>query len=75
MRHGVWMAIAGIVAGVGGSIALGRFAEKLLYGVRASDPVTYVGVAMLLATVAVGATILPARRATRVDPALALRSD
>jgi ABC-type antimicrobial peptide transport system permease subunit len=75
MRHGGWMAAIGIVLGVGGSLALGRFAEGLLYGVRPSDPITYVGVAALLAVVAIGATILPARRATRVDPALALRAD
>jgi ABC-type antimicrobial peptide transport system permease subunit len=69
------MAILGIGAGVLFALGLGRFAEKLLYGVRPSDPLTYVCVALVLAAVAVGATILPARRATRVDPALALRSD
>ena len=73
MRHGGAMAGVGIVAGVMGSLALGRFAEKMLYGVRPSDPVTYVSVALVLAAVAVVATIIPARRATQVDPALALR--
>ena len=67
--------MVGIVAGIAFALFLGRFAEKLLYGVRPSDPLTYVCVAGVLAAVAVGATILPARRATRVDPALALRSD
>ncbi len=75
MRQGGRMAILGIGAGVVFALGLGRFAEKLLYGVRPSDPLTYVSVALVLAAVAVGATILPARRATRVDPALALRSD
>jgi putative ABC transport system permease protein len=75
MRHGGAMAAAGIVVGVLGALALGRFAERMLYGVRSSDPLTYVSVAVVLAAVAVGATIIPARRATRVDPALALRSD
>jgi len=75
MRQGGRMAILGIGAGVLFALGLGRFAEKLLYGVRPSDPLTYVCVALVLAAVAVGATILPARRATRVDPALALRSD
>jgi predicted permease len=75
MSHGGWMAGIGIVAGVGGAVALGRFADKLLYGVRPSDPVTYVYVAVVLAAVAIGATILPARRATRVDPASALRAE
>jgi len=75
MRHGGWMAILGIGAGVLFALVLGRFAESLLYGVRPSDPLTYACVAVVLAAVAVGATILPARRATRVDPALALRVD
>ena len=75
MRHGGTMALAGIVLGVTGALLLGRFAERMLFGVRASDPLTYVTVAMVLAVVAVAATILPARRATRVDPALALRSE
>ena len=75
MRHGGWMAIVGIGLGVTVALVTGRFAEKLLYGVRPSDPLTYVCVAALLAAVAVGATILPARRATHVDPALALRGD
>ncbi|MDB4878104.1 MAG: permease [Gemmatimonadetes bacterium] len=73
--HGGVMAAAGIVVGVGGALALGRFAATMLYGVRPSDPLTYASVALVLAVVAVCATIVPARRATRVDPALALRSD
>ena len=75
MRHGGSMAAIGIVVGVVGALLLGRFAEKMLFGVRRTDPVTYVSVAVVLAAVAVAATILPARRATRVDPALALRSE
>jgi putative ABC transport system permease protein len=75
VRHGVILADVGIVAGAVGSLVLGRFAQALFFGVRPSDPVTYVSVAAVLAAVAVGATLLPARRATRVDPALALRGD
>jgi len=75
MRHGGFMAGAGIAVGVVAAILLGRFADKLLYGVRPSDPLTYMTVAVVLAVVAIGATILPARRATRVDPATALRTD
>jgi predicted permease len=75
MRHGGRMGVAGIVVGVGGALFAGRFAEKLLYGVRPGDPATYVLVAMVLGAVAVVATILPARRATRVDPASALRAE
>ena len=75
VRHAGWMAAAGIAVGVVAALLLGRYAESLLYGIRPSDPLTYVSVAVLLATVAVGATVLPARRATRVDPASALRSE
>jgi putative ABC transport system permease protein len=75
MRHGITMAAAGILIGLFGTRVLGGFTGALLFGVDASDPLTYLSVAALLAAVAVAATILPARRATRVDPALALRSD
>ncbi|HEY4129978.1 MAG TPA: ABC transporter permease [Gemmatimonadaceae bacterium] len=75
MKHGGWMAGAGIVVGVGGSLLAGRFAGKLLYGVAPSDPTTYLMVAFALAAVAIGATLLPARRATRVDPTVALRAE
>jgi putative ABC transport system permease protein len=75
MRQGGSMAAIGIIAGVVLAVTLGRFAEKLLYGVQSTDPLTYVCVVAVLAAVAVGATILPARRATRVDPARALRAD
>lgn len=73
--HGARLALAGIVVGVAGASLAGRFAEKLLFGVTAGDPVTYVAVTVVLGAVAIGATVLPALRATRVDPALALRSD
>jgi ABC-type antimicrobial peptide transport system permease subunit len=69
------MAAAGIILGVSGALLLGRFAATMLYGVGPGDPVTYISVSAVLAGVAVGATIVPARRATKVDPALALRSD
>jgi predicted permease len=75
MQHGGAMAAVGIVAGIIGAIGLGRFASSLLFGVTATDLVTYASVAVVLAIVAVIATVLPARRAARVDPALALRSD
>ncbi|MEP6495482.1 MAG: ABC transporter permease [bacterium] len=75
MRHGGAMAAVGIVVGVTAALGLGTFAEKLLFGVRANDPLTYLTVAAVLAAVAVGATLIPARRATRVDPATALRTD
>lgn len=75
MRHGGGMGLLGIAAGIAGALVVGRFADKLFYGVHAGDPSTYLIVALILGTIAVAATILPARRATRVDPAVALRAE
>jgi predicted permease len=75
LRHGAGMAIVGIVVGVVLARLAGRFAESMLFGVKPGDPLTYASVAAVLAVVAVAATLIPARRATRVDPALALRAD
>ena len=75
LRHGGRMGLVGVIVGVGIALLTGRFADRLLYGVHSGDPVTYALVALALGTVAVIATILPARRATRVDPAVALRSE
>jgi putative ABC transport system permease protein len=75
VRQGTLIVAAGIVIGVVAALLLGRFAETLLYGVRSSDPITYASVSAVLAAVAIGATLVPARRATGVDPALALRSE
>ena len=64
---------AGLVAGVGGSLALTRFISARLWGVSATDPATFVSVAILLAAVVLLATPIPVRRAVRVDPTVALR--
>ena len=69
LAQGVRLAAAGLVLGVAGAVVINR----LLYGVTAGDPITYAGVAMLLAGVALLAAYLPARRAARVDPMVALR--
>jgi ABC-type antimicrobial peptide transport system permease subunit len=65
----------GLAIGLGGTLAAGRVIDRLLYGVKATDPLTLLAVAVLLLCVAVVASYLPARRATRVDPMIALRSD
>jgi ABC-type antimicrobial peptide transport system permease subunit len=75
VRRGLLLAVAGVVVGVPAALLLTRAMQSLLYGVSASDAGTYVGVAALLTAMAILASYLPARRATRVDPMLALRSD
>lgn len=73
LREGLTLTIIGVVVGVAGAFALTRLLASLLFGVTASDPLTYVMVSLLLIVVALLACILPARRATKVDPLVALR--
>ena len=73
--RGVLLACVGGALGVAGALALTRFLEKLLYGVRPNDPVTLICASLLLIAVAAAASYLPARRAARVDPMTALRHE
>ena len=75
VRQGMELAVTGIVAGLAGAFALTRVMTSLLFGVSATDAVTFTAVALLLAAVAFAATVIPARRATRVDPMVALREE
>ena len=75
VRHGMELAAIGILAGLAGAAALTRMMASLLFGVSATDAVTFGAVAVLLAAVAFAATVIPARRATRVDPMVALREE
>jgi predicted permease len=71
--QGMLPVLAGLAIGLMASIGLTRLMAGMLYGVRAGDPVTLLGVVLLLAGVALAATLVPARRATRVAPVVALR--
>jgi len=75
LREGLALAGAGIALGVVASLALTRVMSSLLFGVGPTDPVTYTAVSAALAGVALLATWVPARRASRVDPAIALRRE
>ena len=71
--QGLLIIAVGLAAGLLGALALTRVMSSLLYEVSATDPLTYTGIALLLAAVALLASYLPARRATKVDPMVALR--
>jgi predicted permease len=73
--QGFGLALAGVAAGVGGAVALTRVMKDLLFHVSATDPATFVGIALLFILVALAASYIPARRATRIDPMDALRVD
>ncbi|HEX5435576.1 MAG TPA: ABC transporter permease [Gemmatimonadaceae bacterium] len=73
--QGAMLTVVGLVIGVVGAFAAARLITHFLFGVSATDPVTFAGVCLLLAAVAALASYLPARRATRVDPIIALRSE
>src|SRR5262249_19344162 len=75
LAHALKLALAGGAVGLAGAFVLVRFLSALLFGVGAYDLVTFGGVALLLVLVALGASYLPARRAVRVDPMTALRSE
>ena len=73
LRHGLVIAAIGLGLGVAGAFVVTRLMRSLLFGVGATDPVTYLAVAVFIAATALAASYIPARRAARLDPMRALR--
>jgi predicted permease len=75
LRQGLSITAVGIVAGIGGALLLARLARSLLFGVSSFDPLTYIAVAGMIVFVALVACLVPAYRAVRVDPLIAIRNE
>jgi len=73
LRQGMRLTLVGLVLGLAGALALTRLMASVLYGVSATDSLTYIGVGVLLIAVTLLACYVPARRAARLDPLIALR--
>lgn len=71
--QGLKLVVIGVVIGVGGAVAVSRVLRFMLFGLSPFDPIAYASVVLFLVVVALLAAYLPARRATRIDPMVALR--
>jgi ABC-type antimicrobial peptide transport system permease subunit len=75
VRDGLWLAVPGALAGVVAAFGASRFLGSLLLGVDPHDPVVFASIPLLLITVAMIASYIPLRNATRIDPSVALRDE
>jgi len=75
LRQGLTITLAGVAVGVIGALVLARVTQSLLFGVSPTDPATYLAVGAVIVGVALLACLIPARRATRVDPLVAIRDE
>ena len=75
LRQGATLALAGVLVGTVAALGLTRLVKGMLYGVSATDPVAFASVIVLLVVVALLASLIPARRAARVDPMTVLRGN
>ena len=75
LGQGMLLTLTGVALGLAGALALTHLMSSLLYGVRATDPVTFASVCLLMGGAATLASYIPARRATNVDPVVALRQE
>lgn len=75
VRDGALLALVGLTIGLAGAVAASRLVQRFLYGIAATDPPTYIAIALLLGGVGLLASYLPARRAMRVDPVIALSAE
>jgi putative ABC transport system permease protein len=71
--QGLKLALIGVAIGIAGALAVTRFLSTMLFGVKPTDPLTFIAVSLILIAVALAACYIPARRAAKVDPMVALR--
>ena len=75
LMRGLAMGVTGLALGLGGAAALTKYLQKMLFGVTALDPITFIAISGLFIAVILVASYIPARQATKIDPLVALRHE